>query len=91
MLIDCDTCRARGLGCGNCLMSLLVGEADTCAELDDSEAAAFVALAAGGLLPPLRFVAGDHRPIPLSTDDVGVTREAAAAMTSAVLKPAGGR
>ena len=67
MLIDCDRCRARGVGCENCVMSLLLGEADTCAELDDSEAAAFVALAGGGLLPPLRFVAGDHRPIQVST------------------------
>lgn len=56
MLIDCDTCRVRGAGCTDCVVTLLLGSPDACADVDNSEAAAFAALADGGLTPPLRLV-----------------------------------
>ena len=56
MLIDCDTCVARGVGCSDCVVALLLRGPDASLDLDDSEAEAFGALAAGGLAPPLRLV-----------------------------------
>ncbi len=56
MLIDCDTCRMRGIACGDCVISLLLGAAPDGPDLDSAEAAALGALAAGGLVPPLRLV-----------------------------------
>jgi hypothetical protein len=56
MLIDCDTCRARDIECGDCVISLLLGAPQDSQDLDADEAAAFGALAAGGLAPPLRLV-----------------------------------
>ena len=53
--IDCDTCLVRGLHCHDCVVTVLLGPP---AELtiDDEERAAMDALAAGGLVPPLRLV-----------------------------------
>ena len=53
--IDCDTCVVRGPACHDCVVTVLLGPP---AELtfDDDETAALEALAAGGLLPPLRMV-----------------------------------
>jgi hypothetical protein len=56
MLIDCDSCRMRGIACGDCVISLLLGADHDSPDLDEAEAAAFGVLAAGGLTPPLRLV-----------------------------------
>ena len=56
MLIDCDTCRMRDVACGDCVISLLLGAPEDSSDLCAEEAAAFGALAAGGLAPPLRLV-----------------------------------
>jgi hypothetical protein len=56
MLIDCDTCKVRDIACSDCVVALLLGTPDASTDLDESEAAAFGILAAGGLTPPLRLV-----------------------------------
>ena len=67
LIIDCDTCTARGVGCDDCVVTALLDiepgrfdviyEADYAAdlELDPDEARALEALASGGLIPPLRL------------------------------------
>jgi hypothetical protein len=54
VIIDCDSCEVRGLACGDCVVSALLG--GTPQELDDGERAAIAALAGSGLVPPLRLV-----------------------------------
>ena len=54
MLIDCDTCTVRGLACTDCVVTVLLGMPSV--ELDDTDQAAISALAAHGLVPPLRLV-----------------------------------
>jgi hypothetical protein len=56
MLIDCDTCAVRGHGCADCVMTVLLGAPPAGVELDATEQAAIGALAAHGLVPPLRLV-----------------------------------
>ena len=51
MVIDYDRCEARGLACGNCAASVIVGEAP---ELGPAELRALTVLANAGLIPPLR-------------------------------------
>ena len=53
--IDCDTCLVRGLACHDCVVTVLLGPPDELV-FDDDETRALDALAAGGLLPPLRMV-----------------------------------
>ena len=67
MLIDCDTCEVRGLACGDCVVSVLLGPPPEL-ELDASEQEALDVLAGSGLVPPLRLVpprwaepAAEHR------------------------------
>jgi hypothetical protein len=59
LIIDCDTCTVRGVGCGDCVVTALLDLDDAVAgedlELDPAEAKALDALAAGGLIPPLRL------------------------------------
>lgn len=55
MLIDCDTCQVRGAACRDCMVTVLLGP-PAGLELDEVEQAAVNALAAGGLIPPLRLV-----------------------------------
>ncbi len=65
MHIDCDTCEVRGLACGDCVVTYLLGavpEGVGGVEFDSDERAALEVLAASGLVPPLRLVA------PLRTD-----------------------
>ncbi len=57
MLIDCDSCAVRGLACGDCVVTVLLGTSPAGVELDDAEQAAISALADQGLVPPLRLVA----------------------------------
>ena len=54
MIIDCDSCEVRGLACGDCVVSALLGGPP--GEIDEGEAAALAALADSGLVPPLRLV-----------------------------------
>jgi len=56
MLIDCDSCAARDVHCGDCVITALLGPRDQAVELDSAEEQALGALAVGGLLPPLRLV-----------------------------------
>ncbi|MDQ2838748.1 MAG: hypothetical protein M3Y89_15240 [Actinomycetota bacterium] len=56
MLIDCDTCAARDIHCGDCVVAVLLGPRNGSIELDSAEQDALGAFASGGLLPPLRLV-----------------------------------
>lgn len=70
MLIDCDTCIARGEGCADCVVSVMLGEPPAAPpgrgaapprsgsrmDLDDAERSALARLARAGLVPPLRVV-----------------------------------
>jgi hypothetical protein len=53
--IDCDQCAVRGLACSDCIVSALLGVPDELT-FDDAEQAAIGALAASGMVPPLRLV-----------------------------------
>ncbi len=54
--IDCDQCAVRGLACSDCIVSALLGAPDEALTFDDAEQAAIDALAASGMVPPLRLV-----------------------------------
>ena len=56
MLIDCDTCSVRGIGCGDCVVTVLLGGPPAGVTLNDEERRAVEVLAAAGLVPPLRLV-----------------------------------
>jgi hypothetical protein len=56
MVIDCDGCGVRGLACGDCVVTVLLGAPPEGVQLDDTERRAIAALAEGGLVPPLRLV-----------------------------------
>ncbi|HTC69698.1 MAG TPA: hypothetical protein VK662_09030 [Acidothermaceae bacterium] len=58
MLIDCDSCTVRGLACGDCVVTVLLGVPPAGVELDEAEQAAITALADQGLVPPLRLLTG---------------------------------
>lgn len=55
MLIDCGTCKVAGIGCGDCVVTLLLGPPED-GELGIEEQRALGVLADGGLIPPLRMV-----------------------------------
>jgi len=55
ILIDCDSCAVRGTGCSDCVISVLLGPPPE-VHVDADEARALEALAASGLVPPLRMV-----------------------------------
>lgn len=55
MLIDCDRCVVRGLACGDCVVTVLLGSVPAGVEIDEEERTALAALADGGLIPPLRL------------------------------------
>ncbi len=53
MTIECDRCWVRGLACGNCAATVIIGgETD----LGPAELRALRVLASAGLIPPLRYV-----------------------------------
>ena len=60
MLIDCDSCAMRGLACGDCVVTVLLGAPvaanSDAVELDGAERAALAVLADSGLVPPLRLL-----------------------------------
>lgn len=58
MLIDCDTCTVRGDACSDCVISVFLQITPKPVELAPAEADAVDALAAAGLVPPLRLVRG---------------------------------
>lgn len=53
--IDCDSCVVRGLHCHDCVVTVLLGPPPEMS-LEDEDRDALDALAAGGLVPPLRMV-----------------------------------
>ena len=56
LVIDCDRCTMRGIGCGDCVVTVLLGGPPYGVELDEAERSAIDALAQAGLVPPLRMV-----------------------------------
>jgi hypothetical protein len=56
VLIDCDSCEVRGLACGDCVVTALLGAPPEGVVLDDEERRALDVLAGSGLVPPLRLV-----------------------------------
>lgn len=63
MIIDCDTCSAPPTACADCVVSVLIGTPQdmtnrSSADIADEHVAAVAALAASGLVPPLRLVQG---------------------------------
>lgn len=54
MVIDCDTCVVRGLACGDCVVSVLLGSPPA-VELDAVEQRAIDALGRAGIVPRLRL------------------------------------
>ena len=56
--VDCDSCVARGLACGDCVISVVLGVSPEGVDLDPAEQEALSALAGSGLVPPLRLVPG---------------------------------
>jgi hypothetical protein len=58
VLIDCDSCEVRGLACGDCVVTVLLGAPPDGVVLDDDERRAIGVLAGSGLVPPLRLVDG---------------------------------
>ena len=68
MLIDCDSCEVRGLACGDCVVTVLLGAPPEGVILDDEERRALEVLAGSGLVPPLRLV--DAASVPFSDRSV---------------------
>ncbi|GAB2973230.1 hypothetical protein LWP59_30670 [Amycolatopsis acidiphila] len=54
MIVDCGRCVARGIGCADCAVSVLLNAPPT-VEWDPDELRAIEALAEGGLIPRLRL------------------------------------
>jgi hypothetical protein len=55
VIIDCDKCVIRGVGCKDCVISVLL-DAPEQLEFDEPELRAFDALAEAGLVPRLRLI-----------------------------------
>jgi hypothetical protein len=55
VIIDCDSCAIRGVGCSDCVISVLL-DAPPTVELDEPELKAIDALANAGLVPRLRLI-----------------------------------
>ena len=71
VIIDCDRCAIRGVGCSDCVISVLLS-APGKVELVEPELKALGALADAGLVPRLRLVPLDE-PV---TDETGDTHAA---------------
>ena len=56
MHIDCDSCAVRGLACGDCVISVLLGAPPEGVFVDEEQRVALAVLADRGLVPPLRLV-----------------------------------
>ena len=56
MLIECDSCEVRGTGCGQCVVTALLGvPAAGEVDIDDDELRALDVLADVGMVAPLRL------------------------------------
>jgi hypothetical protein len=66
VIVDCDTCVVRGLSCGDCVVTFLLGPPEEWAVegLPGDELAALAVLADSGLVPPLRLVSPLDEPAP---------------------------
>jgi hypothetical protein len=53
MIIDCDSCAIRGLACGDCVVSVLLGVPEN-VEIDVLEQRAIDMLERAGIVPRLR-------------------------------------
>lgn len=53
--VDCDGCAARGPGCADCVISVLLGPPGD-KDFEHEELEAMAVLADAGLVPPLRLV-----------------------------------
>jgi len=71
VLIDCDSCEVRGLACGDCVVTVLLGAPPAGVVLDDDERTALEVLAGSGLVPPLRLV----EPVTADSDHAVAERE----------------
>ncbi|WP_225754603.1 hypothetical protein [Actinotalea sp. Marseille-Q4924] len=60
MMIDCDSCTARGDACSDCVVTFLTipVRPSVAVELDLAEQGAIAVLAGSGLVPPLRLATG---------------------------------
>jgi len=57
VVVDCGSCVVRSAAaCGDCVVTVLLGAPPEGVVIDADERAAFDALAASGLVPPLRLV-----------------------------------
>ncbi len=56
LTVDCDRCSMRGIGCADCVVTVLLGGPPFGVALDADERQAIDVLAAAGLIPPLRMV-----------------------------------
>lgn len=60
MIIDCEKCEVRNVGCADCVVSMMLGDPVDVVEIGDGERRALDILAEGGMLPPLRLtIAGE--------------------------------
>jgi hypothetical protein len=55
VIIDCDTCVIRGVGCEDCVISVLL-DAPPVVEFEEPELRAIDTLADAGLIPRLRLI-----------------------------------
>jgi hypothetical protein len=64
LVIDCDSCLARGPACGDCVVTCLLGPPPPEGrQLDEHQVQAIGALSASGLVPPLRLVTAVDGPV----------------------------
>ena len=59
MLIDCENCAVRGLACGGCVVTVMLGAPPEGVEIDEEERRALAVLADAGVVPRLRLVPRD--------------------------------
>lgn len=60
MIIDCDSCIVRGLACGDCVVTVMLGAMPGAVEVDNEERSALATLARSGLVPRLRMVSPEE-------------------------------
>jgi hypothetical protein len=60
MLIDCEKCEVRNVGCADCVVSFMLGAPADEVEIGDGERRALDILAEAGMLPPLRLTISDE-------------------------------
>jgi hypothetical protein len=62
MQIDCEQCTVRGRGCGDCVVTVILGGPPIGSDLDEADRVALAVLADSGLVPPLRLRGAAARP-----------------------------